>query len=69
MSRCFFCKFNTNPSIHEIENLDKFISPRKKILHREKTNVCAKHQRVLTKVIKHARFLALIPFVSYQGIK
>jgi len=45
MSRCFFCKFNTNPTIHEIENLDKFISPRKKILHREKTNVCAKHQR------------------------
>lgn len=53
----------------DIENLEKFLSPRRKILGREKSNVCAKHQRDLTKQVKYARFLALIPFVSYQGQK
>ncbi len=69
MNKCFFCKFNTIPDYKDSENLEKFLSPRKKLLGREKTNVCAKHQRQLTKHIKYARFLALIPFVSYHGVK
>ncbi len=65
---CFFCKYKLIPSFKDIANLDKFLSPRKKILNREKSRVCAKHQRMLTKEIKYARFLALIPYVSYQGV-
>jgi ribosomal protein S18 len=38
-------------------------------LSRERTGVCANHQRKLSKHIKYARYLSLIPFVSYQGIK
>lgn len=34
------------------------------MLSREKTGVCAKHQRKLAKAIKRARFLALLPFVA-----
>lgn len=67
MSQCFFCTYNTLPDYKDVENLEKFLSPRKKLLSREKTGVCAKHQRRLTKHIKYARFLALIPFTSYQG--
>lgn len=66
---CFFCQYKINPSYKDITNLEKFLSPRKKILNREKTGVCAKHQRQITKEIKYARFLALIPYVSYQGIR
>jgi small subunit ribosomal protein S18 len=66
--KCFFCQYSSDPTLKEIENLEKFLSPRKKILSREITNVCAKHQRKLTKEIKHARYLALIPYVSYQGV-
>ncbi len=66
---CFFCQYKIEPSYKDIPNLEKFLSPRKKILNREKTGVCAKHQRQLTKQIKYARFLALIPFVSYQGMR
>ena len=54
------------PNFKDPENLEKFISPRKKIVSREKTNICAKHQRELTRHIKYARYLALIPYVSYH---
>lgn len=68
-TKCFFCEHNTNPSYKEVDNLEKFLSPRKKIVNRERSNVCAKHQRVLTKQIKYARYLALLPYVSYQGMR
>lgn len=66
--KCFFCQYKSEPNIKELENVEKFVSSRFKIVNREKSALCAKHQRKLTKVIKHARFLALIPYVSYQGI-
>lgn len=69
MSKCFFCTYNAVPSYKDLDNLEKFLSPRKKLLSREKSGICAKHQRQLTKQIKHARFLALIPYTSYQGVK
>lgn len=67
MNKCFFCQYKTNPSYKDIDNLQKFLTPRMKIVSREKSNVCAKHQRKLTKEIKYARYLALLPYVSYQG--
>jgi len=67
--KCFFCQYKSNPSFKDSENLEKFLSPRKKILNREKTGVCAKHQRALTKELKYARYLALLPYVSYQGLR
>jgi len=39
MNKCFFCQFKSNPSYKEVDNLQKFITPRKKILNRDKTNV------------------------------
>ena len=69
MTNCFFCKYKAEPSYKQIENLAKFLSPRKKILGRDKTSVCARHQRILTKEIKYARNLALLPYVSYQGLR
>lgn len=69
MYECFFCKYKADPNYKDIANLEKFLSPRKKLVSRERSNVCAKHQRKLTKAIKYARFLALIPYVSYQGLR
>ena len=69
MNKCFFCKYDISPDYKDVENLEKFLSPRKKILSRERSNICAKHQRVLNKNVKYARYLALIPYTSYQGIK
>lgn len=67
--KCFYCKYNLVPDYKDVENLEKFLTPRKKIVSREKSNICAKHQRTLSKQIKHARYLALIPYTSYQGAK
>jgi len=69
MSKCFFCKYQIDPSFKDVENIEKFLSKRKKIVGRERTSTCAKHQRKLTKQIKYARFLGLLPYVSYQGMK
>jgi len=69
MTHCFFCQYKSTPSFKEIDNLEKFLTPRKKIINREKSGLCAKHQRILTKQIKYARYLGLIPYVSYQGLR
>ncbi|MDO8609802.1 MAG: 30S ribosomal protein S18 [bacterium] len=66
--KCFFCEYKSEPSFKDIDNLEKFLSPRKKIMNRERTGVCAGHQRKLTKQIVYARFLALIPFTAYQSV-
>lgn len=69
MAKCFFCEHKVEPTYKETENIEKFLSPRKKVINRERSGVCAKHQRKLTHEIKYARFLALLPYVSYQGMK
>ena len=69
MSKCFFCQFKTEPNYKDYDNLKKFTSPRGKILSKKITNTCPRHQKILAKHIKYARFLALIPYVSYQAFK
>ncbi len=46
------------------ELLLPYISPYAKMLSRRRTGVCAKHQRRLSKAIKRARFLALLPYTA-----
>ncbi|MCX6816452.1 MAG: 30S ribosomal protein S18 [Candidatus Beckwithbacteria bacterium] len=62
--KCYFCQNKKLPNYLEWEILKKFVSDRGKILAGTKTGVCAKHQRRLTKSIKQARHLALLPFVG-----
>lgn len=69
MKSCYFCQNKSGPSFKEPEVLAKFLTPRKKILSRANSHLCQRHQRQLAKQIKYARFLALIPYVSYQGVK
>ncbi|MBE6140225.1 MAG: 30S ribosomal protein S18 [Firmicutes bacterium] len=42
----------------------KYINDKGKILPRRMTGACAKHQRHIAQQVKHARFMALIPFVK-----
>lgn len=66
MNRCYFCQYNIQPDFRDVATLEKFLTPRYKILSKEKSGVCAKHQRKLQKQIKYARLLALLPYTSYQ---
>lgn len=66
MNKCFFCQHHIEPDYKDTLNIQKFLTARKKIVGSEKTGTCAKHQRKLSKHIKYARYLALIPYTSYQ---
>ncbi len=44
--------------------LARFITERGKIVPSRITGTCAPHQRQLTRAIKRARFLALLPYVA-----
>ncbi|MBI4029383.1 MAG: 30S ribosomal protein S18 [Candidatus Blackburnbacteria bacterium] len=59
---CSFCQTNTSPDYKTWEDLTRFVSDRGKILSRSRTGICAKHQRDLTRAVKRARHLALLPF-------
>lgn len=61
---CYFCKEEKTPWYSDVTSLQKFVSDHGKIITRARTGLCAKHQRRLTVAIKHARHLALMPFVG-----
>jgi small subunit ribosomal protein S18 len=61
---CFFCKEKVEPNFKEVANLSRFLSERGRIVGRDRSGMCAKHQRRLTTEIKRARHLALLPFVA-----
>jgi small subunit ribosomal protein S18 len=61
---CFFCNEKVEPSYKEVANLSRFVSERGRIVGKEHTGMCAKHQRKLAMEIKRARHLALLPFVA-----
>lgn len=60
---CFFCQSKTDPSYTDTSVLRHYLSDRVKIVPKLKSNVCSRHQRAVTKQIKYARHLALLPFV------
>ncbi|OQB73755.1 MAG: 30S ribosomal protein S18 [candidate division TA06 bacterium ADurb.Bin131] len=62
---CKFCE----EKIHEVDYKDvgrirRYMSGRGKILSCKLTGVCARHQRSLTRAIKRARYMALLPYIQ-----
>ncbi len=62
---CYFCA-NKDKEIDykDIRTLQRFVTDRGKIIPRRITGTCAKHQRAVTREIKRARAIALLPFVK-----
>jgi small subunit ribosomal protein S18 len=61
---CFFCTEKKEPDYKDVETLRTFLSERAKILAATRTGTCTRHQKRLSKSIKRARFLALLPFAA-----
>ncbi len=62
---CSFCaEKSKNIDYKDVAKLKKFITERGKILPRRISGTCAKHQREVTKAIKLARNIALLPFTT-----
>ncbi|MDE2312181.1 MAG: 30S ribosomal protein S18 [Patescibacteria group bacterium] len=63
--QCYFCSNKmTTVDYKDIQTLRRFMSPHAKILNHARTGTCPKHQRVVTKALKRARHMALLPFVA-----
>src|SRR6202167_4391076 len=62
------CKFCTEKidaiSYRDVRLLQGFVAERGKIVPRRLTGVCTTHQRRLSKAIKQARNIALLPFAT-----
>lgn len=59
---CFFCQNKNLPSYTDMATLRRYLTDRAKIVPKLKSNLCSKHQRRVTKQIKYARHLSLLPF-------
>lgn len=66
--KCPLCENGVKTvSYKDVYQLKKFTSVRGKIVSREKSGLCAKHQRMVTNSVKRARFMALMPYVAYDA--
>lgn len=63
-----FCKFCADKIVFidykDIRTLRTFLTERGKMIAARMTGTCTKHQRELTRAIKRARNIALIPFIE-----
>ncbi|MBC8246840.1 MAG: 30S ribosomal protein S18 [Deltaproteobacteria bacterium] len=62
------CRFCADSSLvidyKQIKTLRYFITERGKIIPKRISGTCSKHQRALTRTIKRARTIALLPYVG-----
>lgn len=62
---CRFCSEKVECiDYKDLDRIGRYVTERGKILPSRLTGTCAKHQRVLTRAIKRARFMALLPYVT-----
>jgi small subunit ribosomal protein S18 len=62
---CRLCKDNTTSiDYKDIKRLQSFINDRGKIVSRRSSGNCARHQRMIARAIKRARFVALLPYTK-----
>jgi len=64
---CNFCVNKVEKiDYKDVKQIQKYLTERGKILPRRITGNCAHHQRQLTRAIKRARIMALLPFIQNE---
>lgn len=62
---CDFCQDDVDHiDYKDADSLRQYVPDRGKIMPRRSTGTCARHQRMLTRAIKRAREIALLPFTT-----
>lgn len=61
---CAFCQNKKEPAYTDAASLRRYFSERARIVSRQRSGACSKHQRRVSKEIKYARHLGLLPFVN-----
>lgn len=59
---CIFCAKKEVPDYKDYKTLEHYLSDRAKIMGRDRTGVCNRHQKMLPVQIKRARHLGLLPY-------
>jgi len=63
--RCRFCVDKVETvDYKDVQRLRKCVTDRGKIIPRRISATCSRHQRQLTMAIKHARYMAMLPYVA-----
>lgn len=65
---CYFTKTGTTPNYKDVLILRRFISDRGKIIPQSRSGITAKNQRLLSKAIKRARYMALLPYTDQHAL-
>ena len=60
---CHFCDNTMEPDYKDVTLLGRYLTERGKLLGRNRTGVCSKHQRALENAVKLARHVAFLPFL------
>lgn len=68
VTACYFTETGTTPDYKDVLVLKRFISDRGKIIHHSRSGVSSKHQRKLSKAIKMARYMALLPYSDKHAL-
>ncbi len=61
---CRFCAEKKNVISPFDAHIGNYMTDKGKILSRRTTGVCARHQRKLTRAIKQARNIGVLPYVT-----
>lgn len=65
--KCPLCESGVKTVTYkDVYQLKKFTSVRGKIISVEKSGACHRHQKLLNRAIKRARFMSLLPYSSNE---
>lgn len=65
---CYFTETNTVPNYKDVLVLKRFLTERGKVLPASVSGVSSRHQRSLSKEIKKARYMALLPYTDRHAL-
>ncbi|OGC57019.1 30S ribosomal protein S18 [candidate division WWE3 bacterium RIFCSPLOWO2_01_FULL_41_9] len=65
---CYFTQTNSKPDYKDTLVLKRFVTDRGKVLHKNITSLTAMNQRKLSKAIKRARYMALLPYTDRHAM-
>lgn len=63
-----FAKTTTAPNYKEPLSLKRFVTDRGKLIPAKRTGASAKMQRIISREVKRARFMALLPYTDRHAI-
>jgi len=62
---CRFCSEKVEQiDYKDLERIGRCVTDRGKIIPSRLTGTCARHQRAVTRAVKRARFMALLPYAA-----